>query len=85
MFSSAFWKDAGERAVKTAAQALLALWLVGDKAFDVLHADFGQAAGIAAGAAVVSILTSIVSTSVSGQSGTASLVDSVSYEDESAL
>lgn len=75
MFTIAFAKDAGERAVKTAAQALLSLWLVGDVAFNVLTVDWPTALGVAAGAAVVSVLMSIVSSAV-GDTGTASLVRS---------
>lgn len=73
MFTTLFWKDAGERAIKTAAQALLALWLVGDVAFNVLSVDWANAAGIAGGAAVVSLLTSVASVKA-GELGTASLV-----------
>lgn len=73
MFTTLFWKDAGERAVKTAAQALLSLWLVGDLAFDLLTVDWGSALGVAAGAAVISVLTSLVS-APAADVGTASLV-----------
>ncbi|MFC5996969.1 holin [Pseudonocardia hispaniensis] len=73
MLSAAFWVAALERAVKTAAQSLLSLWLVGDVAFNLLSIDWGTAAGVAAGAAVISLLTSIVSAPVRGD-GTPSLV-----------
>lgn len=75
MLTGRFWADALERAVKTAAQALLSLWLVGDVAFDLFQVDWGGALGVAAGAAVISILTSIASGPV-GDPGTASLVRS---------
>lgn len=75
MWTSTFWLDAGERALKTAAQALLSLWLVGDVMFNLLDVSWGPALGVAAGAAVVSLLTSIVSAPV-GDKGTASLVRS---------
>lgn len=75
MFTVPFWKDAGERALKTAAQALLSLWLVGDVALNLLAVEWGSALGVAAGAAVVSLLTSVVSAPV-GDAGTASLVSS---------
>jgi hypothetical protein len=61
MFTTVFWKDALERAIKTVAQTLLALWLVGDVALDALSVDWGQALGVALGAAILSILSSIVS------------------------
>lgn len=73
--SASFWLDALERAVKTAAQALLSVWLVGDVAFNIIGVDWSSALGIAGGAAVISLLTSIVSAPI-GTSGTASLVSS---------
>lgn len=59
MFTKKFWLRTGERAVKSSAQALLGLWAL--DGFNVLHADFALAGGVAAGAAVLSVLTSIVS------------------------
>jgi len=38
LFSRSFWADAGERALKSAAQAVLGVALVGDRVFDVLDA-----------------------------------------------
>ena len=61
MFTTVFWKDAAERAIKTVAQTLLALWLVGDVALNALSVDWTEALGVALGAAVISLLTSIVS------------------------
>jgi hypothetical protein len=74
MWTTTFWKDAAERALKTAAQALLSLWVVGG-AFNILTVSWGPALGVAAGAAVVSLLTSLVSSGI-GEKGTASLVGS---------
>jgi len=54
-----FIKDTIERAIKTFAQSLIAVGLVG--ATDIVHADWINALSIAALAAVISILTSIVS------------------------
>lgn len=59
MLTKNFWMQAAERAVKSAAQALLLLW--GATEFDVLTVDARAALGLAAGAAVLSLLTSIVS------------------------
>ena len=53
-----FWIAAGERAVKTFAQALVAVFAAGVTILDV---DWQQTLAIAATAAVVSLLTSIAS------------------------
>jgi hypothetical protein len=62
MFTMKFWKDAAERAIRTAAQALLALWAT-DVA-GVLEVDWLQAGSVAALAALTSVLMSIVATGV---------------------
>lgn len=72
LLDSEFWKDALERAVKTIAQVLLAF--LGADVVDVLGVDWGKALGVALGAAVVSLLTSVASAGI-GQRGTASLID----------
>lgn len=64
IFTTKFWADAAERAVKTVAQSLLTLWLAGDQVFNLVTVNWTQALGIAAGAGVISILTSIVSAKV---------------------
>lgn len=72
MRTRAFWAETAERAAKSAAQALLLLW-AGDSAFDLLDADPRIAGGIAAGAAVLSVLTSIASTSIGDSRSPAAL------------
>lgn len=67
-----FWVDAGERAAKSAAQALLLLW-GGDEVFSAWHADWRTAAGIAASAAVLSVLTSVGSARLAGDPASPSL------------
>ena len=62
MFTVKFWKDAAERAIRTAAQALLALWAT--DVTGVLEVDWLQAGSVAALAALTSILMSIVATGV---------------------
>ena len=74
MFTAKFWKDAAERAVKSAAQGVLVLF-TGDQVFNAWHADWATAGGVAAGAAVLSLLTSLVSTRLGGDSTSASAVD----------
>ena len=68
----AFWKSAAERAIRTFAQAFLAL--VGATAFDVLHADWASLIGVSLGAAFLSLLTSIVASEI-GDKGTPSLIE----------
>lgn len=74
MFTRNFWKQSAERAVKTSAQSLLGLWAL--DGFNVLNADWGLAGGTALGAAVLSVLTSIV-TSGLGEPGDPSAVKQV--------
>lgn len=74
IFDGWFWRDAIERATKTAAQAATAA--IGQDAlgFDVFGADVGNVVGFALGGFVLSILSSLGSKN-SGLPGTASLVD----------
>jgi len=60
MYTITFWKDASERAIRTAAQALLALWATDISG--VLEVDWTQAGSVAALAAVTSVLMSIAAT-----------------------
>lgn len=62
MFTIKFWKDAAERAIRTAAQALLALWAT--DVTGVLAVDWVQAGSVAGLAALTSILMSIIATGV---------------------
>jgi hypothetical protein len=70
---SAFLIASLERAAKTAAQCLLALWGAGG--LDIVHVDLAHSASVAAGAAVLSLLTSVVSLPI-GPAGSPSVVDS---------
>ena len=69
-----FIADSAERAVKSFAQGVLATFGAG--ALDVLHADWGNALSLGTGAAVLSVLTSLLSVKF-GHSGTASLTTAV--------
>lgn len=62
MWTVKFWQNALERAVRTAAQSLLALW--GTQVTGVLEVDWVQAASVAALAALTSVLMSLVATGV---------------------
>ena len=66
MWTLAFWKATAERALKTAAQAPLTAWLVGDVALSAWSVDWKDAAGLALGGALVSVLTSVASAPVNG-------------------
>lgn len=59
MWTSKFWKETAERAIKSFCQGLLVLW-ASDSAFDIVQVDWKSSLGIAAGYAVISVLTSIV-------------------------
>ena len=72
MWSLAFWKDTAERAIRTAAQALLALW--GTQVTGIMAVDWAQALSVAALAALSSVLMSLIATGV-GDKGTPSFVD----------
>jgi hypothetical protein len=77
MFTKHFWIDAAERALKTFFQVFLAI-AIEENVFNALELDWQQIIGIALGAALVSIATSVVSSKV-GHRETASLVD---FDDE---
>lgn len=57
MWSSSFWKATAERALRTFAQALAAL--IGAGAVNIIDIDWPASIGIAATAALLSVLTSI--------------------------
>jgi hypothetical protein len=59
MWTSTFWKAAAERALRTVAQVLLSLW-VSDGVFNALSIDWLNALGVALGAALISVLMSMV-------------------------
>ena len=71
MWTKNFWKQAAERGVKSAAQAVIGIWTL--DGFNVLHADWQLAGGVAGGAFVLSVLTSIVTSGI-GQPGDPSAV-----------
>jgi hypothetical protein len=70
-----FWIATAERAVKTVAQTLLSLWLVGDGVFNVLGVDWLTALGVGLGAGLVSVLMSLGGASLIGPVGSPSWVD----------
>ena len=72
MLTAQFWAGATDRAVKSFAQSLILLWTA-DAGFNVLDISVGPTFGVAAGAAALSLLTSIVSAPV-GDRGSTSLI-----------
>ena len=67
LFTRAFWADAAERAIKTAAQ--VAILAIGQGVtVDLFAADWRNVAGLALGGAVLSLLSSIASARVPGMS-----------------
>jgi hypothetical protein len=73
MWSAAFWRNLAERAVKTAAQALLGM--LGTSALGILSVDWAQALSVVGGAVLASVLTSIVGGLWVGPDGSPSWVD----------
>jgi hypothetical protein len=66
-----FWKDAAERAIRTAAQALLALWAT--DVSGVLAVDWVQAGSVSALAALMSLLMSVAATGTGSQDSASTL------------
>ena len=62
MFSLAFWQYAGERAIKTVAQAALAF--LGTGTVGLFAIDWYSITSVSLGAGLLSILTSIVTKKV---------------------
>lgn len=73
MFTTSFWKSAAERAIKTVAQALIAV--LAATTFDWYTADIKAIAGTAATAGVLSLLSSIASAGIADK-GTPSIIAS---------
>lgn len=72
MRTKAFWIDSAERAARTAAQSVIALWGVGITG--ILDVDPVQTASVAGLAAALSLLMSVAASGV-GDKGTASFIE----------
>ncbi len=59
IWTASFWRQAAERAIKTAAQAGAAFFVVGSTG--VADVDWATVGGVAGAAAVASVLTSLAS------------------------
>lgn len=64
MFTKAFWKGTAERAVRTFAQALIAVF--GTEATGLLAVDWPGALSAAGMAAVISVLMSLAASGIGG-------------------
>jgi hypothetical protein len=73
VWTKRFWLSLLERALKTFAQSLIALWPLGENAFGLLDVDWQSSLSVAGLAAAVSALTSIASAGI-GPDGSPSLV-----------
>lgn len=70
MFTKEFWQAVAERAIKSAAQGAVAVWGLATIADQVTAVNIATAAGWGAlSMGVLSVLTSVASGAVSGQSG----------------
>ncbi|WP_459246984.1 holin [Streptomyces youssoufiensis] len=67
MLTSGFWRATAERAVRTAAQAALAV--LGADATGVLDADWSAAASVSGLAGVLAVLTAIATSGAGGTEG----------------
>jgi len=72
MWTPEFWKDAAERALKTAAQVALAI-VTATAGLGVTDIDWATTASVVGLATLASVLTSIISAGV-GPTGTPSVV-----------
>ena len=70
MWTKKFWRDAAERAAKTGAQALAALFVTG---VTILTIDWGQAAAVTGTMMMMSVLTSVMSAGVGSNTTAAAL------------
>ncbi len=73
MLTPSFWFETLDRAIKSAAQAVILIWGSAE-VFNLFEADFFNVGGLALGAAALSLLTSIVSAPLN-QKGTPSLIE----------
>ncbi|QRY62769.1 holin [Gordonia sp. PDNC005] len=70
MWTARFWRDAVERAVKTGAQALVALFVTGAT---ILTINWADALAVAGTMMLASLLTSIVSSGIGNPTTAAAL------------
>lgn len=69
MFTRAFWAAALERALKSAAQAAITFWAIGDGLLNLWTVDAKGTGGVMAGMFVLSLVMSVASIPFSASSG----------------
>ena len=83
MWTVDFWKATAERALKTAAQAAIALFAAGVTILDI---DWGQGFAVVATATLLSVLSSVASNNFGPFEGPSladeTLIHSVDWDDE---
>jgi hypothetical protein len=74
VWTPSFWKALAERVLTAFAVSLISVLFVGAEVLDVRQIHWGQALGIAAGAALLSLLKGVVAGQWLGPNGSPSLV-----------
>lgn len=74
IWTASFWKATGERAIRAFASTLASTWAIGGGILDIRGVDWGSALGVAGGAAVVSVVLSLVAGAGVGPAGSPSFV-----------
>lgn len=73
MWTLKFWKETADRSIKSAAQAVILGFGIGE-GLNAFAVDYKLAAGFAIGAAILSLLSSLISAPF-GVKGTASFIE----------
>jgi hypothetical protein len=84
MFAARFWLSLAERALKTFAQTLVALWPLGENALGLIEVNWQNSLSVAGLAALISALTSIASAGI-GPDGSPSLVGEPAKQPEALI
>jgi hypothetical protein len=69
-----YWRATAERAVRAFASTLVSTWVVAGGVLDIRGVDWGSSLGVAGGAALISVLLSVVAGAGVGPAGSPSFV-----------